>query len=387
MSENPMFEPVDLLRIINSYATSGATSDKLAMLYELVINHTPLLKEKESNKEKEEEYKDINKRILTIISGKSEKSRSVTDDVRGYVNDAEGEFSLAQMFSALNIMTKEEKDLARHAIKKLTKSEEIKNKGGKTGIYIKVDSKDNIIDWRNADDKEYPIKLPLNVQDLVKIYPGNIVVVAGASNTGKTSFMLETVRLNQRTHEVYYFNSEMGASELKTRLQLFSDVIALDKWKFTAIERSTNFADAIKPKALNIIDFMEVYDDFWKIGGWIRDVHAKLDGGVAIIAIQKKSSTKRDKQSYGRGGELSIEKPRLYLAMDRGRLEIIKAKAWRSHDVNPNGLMRGFNIIQGWRFRPKTEWITEDGYNLAEAKKKYQEYGVKDDDFPHEDED
>lgn len=381
MTDNIQIQPIEMLRIINSYANAGATAEQLANLYEILNMNCPLIKEKESNKEKE----NINKRILTIISGKNEKIRSVSDDVREYVNNTTGEFSLSQMFADLSMVTKEEKDTARHTIQKIADKGIVRPTGKKTGIYSKVDQSENVIDWRNADDKEYPIKLPLNVQHLVKIYPGNIIVVAGASNTGKTSFMLETVRLNQATHETYYFNSEMGASELKTRLMLFSEIIHIDKWKFTAIERSSNFADAIKPKALNIIDFMEVYDDFWKIGGWIRDIHSKLDGGVAIIAIQKKSSTKKDKQSYGRGGELSIEKPRLYLAMDRGCLEIVKAKAWRSHDVNPNGLMRGFNIIQGWKFKPKTDWVDENGYNLAEQKQKYVEYGVKDEDFPHED--
>lgn len=382
MTDQITIEPTELLKIINSYANSGGLDTQLADLYTILCGHTPLIKNKE--------YNNINIKIHSIIGGRKERIRSVSDDVRNYVNDATGEISLSQMFSALGIVTKEEKDTGRHTIKKLVEADPpvIKPTGKKTGIYVKIDYSENIIDWRNADDTEYSIKLPLNVHELVKIYPGNIIIVAGASNTGKTSFMLEVIRLNQRQHDTYYFNSEMGAAELKTRLSLFSDVIAFDKWKFTAIERSSDFAEKIRPDGLNIIDFMEVYDDFWKIGGWIRDIHAKLNKGVAVIAIQKKASTKKEQQDYARGGELTLEKPRLYIAMDRGKVKIVKAKAWRQHDRNPNGLIRNFKLVSGWKFLPQGDWITEDEEDKYAKQKSYATYGVvgaTDEDFPHED--
>lgn len=354
-----------MLRIINSYANAGATAEQLANLYEILNMNCPLIKEKESNKEKE----NINKRILTIISGKNEKIRSVSDDVREYVNNTTGEFSLSQMFADLSMVTKEEKDTARHTIQKIADKGIVRPTGKKTGIYSKVDQSENIIDWMNAEDTEYRIMLPLGIHDLVKIYPGNIVIVAGASNTGKTSFMLETIRLNMRTYDTYYFNSEMGAAELRTRITLFSDALKPTSWKFTAIERSSDFAEKIRPDALNVIDFMEVYDDFWKVGGWIRDIHTKLNTGIAIIAIQKKASTKKEQQDYARGGELTLEKPRLYIAMDRGKIKIVKAKAWRDHDVNPNGLMKTFKLVSGHKFLSTSEWVDE-------KKSKYAEYGV-----------
>jgi hypothetical protein len=134
----------------------------------------------------------------------------------------------------------------------------------------------------------------------------------------------------------------------------------LDKSHFKAIERSSNFADVIDPDGFNVIDFMEIYDEFWKIGGWIRDIHVKLKKGIAIIALQKKTTTKKNPQDFGRGGELTLEKPRLYLAMDRGKIKIVKAKIWRNHERNPNGLIRDFKIVQGWKFLPQDEWYTED---------------------------
>lgn len=370
MDNEITFQPNDLLKIINSYAKHGATDEQLAALYQVLAVHTPNIYNKE--------YNNINIKIHSIIGGKRDQNKSVTDNVRAYIEETVGEFSLSQIFSTLGIVSKEDKDIGRHAIKKLVCQNVIRPTGRKAGIYAKIDHTENIIDWRNANDEEYKIKLPLNIHDLVKIYPGNIVIVAGASNTGKTSFMLECVRINQKQYDTYYFNSEMGASELKTRINLFHEVLPADKWNFTAIERSSDFAEKIRPDALNIIDFMEVYDDFWKIGGWIRDIHEKLRNGIAIIAIQKKASTKKDQQDYARGGELTLEKPRLYLAMDRGKIKIVKAKAWRHHDRNPNGLIRLFKLVSGWKFLPQGDWIDE-------TKSKYADYGITDEVFTHED--
>ena len=261
--------------------------------------------------------KEIEAKIQSAIERSRRRERNLTDEVEEFVNSTNGNFLSTDVRQALQLSTKNEIKNLSIIMKRLQGRGVIEKIGDRNAHWRFIEKTNNIIDWRNADDKEFPVKLPLNTQDLVKIYPGNIIIVAGASNVGKTSFMLETVRLNQKNHDVYYFNSEMGASELKTRLMLFDDVIKLDAWKFTAIERSNNFADVIKPHAINVIDFMEVYDDFWKIGGWIRDIHSKLEGGIAIIAIQKKASTKKETQDYARGGELTIEKPRLYLAMDR----------------------------------------------------------------------
>ena len=93
---------------------------------------------------------------------------------------------------------------------------------------------------------------------------------------------------NQRDHKIHYFNSEMGPGELRTRLEKFGE--PLDTWKFQAYERSSNFADVIKPGPgnLNIIDFLEIHENFYEIGGRLKEIHDRLKGAVAIVALQKK---------------------------------------------------------------------------------------------------
>lgn len=334
-----------LFHVANCLVKGGMPKPEIYQVLRLIMNSWG-----------EDDIKWVSTKIESAIARSSRRERNLAQEVLEWVDSTNGNFYSTDIDKFLHCSTLQEKKNVSIILKRLSMQEPpiIEKVPGKNGHWRKVENTLEIIDWQNAPDEEYPISLPLDLHDLCKIYPGNIIVLAGASNTGKTSFMLETIRLNQDKHKVVYFNSEMGATELRLRLSMFDQ--PLSSWKFKAIERSSNFADVVEPDALNIIDFMEVYDDFWKIGGWIRDVHEKLKSGVAIIAIQKKSSTTQTKQRYGRGGELSLEKPRLYLAMDRGKIEIVKAKIWREHERNPNGLVRNFKLIGGWEFRPSNEW-------------------------------
>jgi hypothetical protein len=310
----------------------------------------------------ETDEKWVQAKIKSIMQRSARVDRNFSNEVEEWVLSTNGNFLSTEASKCLQMTTREEQKNLSIILKRLSERNPplIEKVPGRNGHWRRVETDIEIINWQDADDSEYPIELPLNIHELVKLYPSNIAILAGASNTGKTSFMLETIRLNQKKYPITYLNSEMAAPELRLRLKLFEDVCKLDNWKFKAIERSSNFADVIDPDGFNVIDFMEIYDEFWKIGGWIRDIHLKLKKGIAIIAIQKKTSTKKDTQDFARGGELTLEKPRLYLAMDRGKIKIVKAKIWRNHERNPNGLTRDFHIISGWKFKPKGEWQSDE---------------------------
>jgi hypothetical protein len=304
---------------------------------------------------------EIPNKVRSAIDRSNRRDRNITQEIKDWLESQNGHFRVTDYYNQSHVVTRQEKHAVIVAMKRLCDQGILEGYGERSGSYRKVNREIEIIDWQNAVEDEYPLELPLDIHSLVKLYPGNIAVLAGASNTGKTTFMLETIRLNQKKHPVTYLNSEMGPQELRLRLKLFEGTIGLEKWKFRAVERSSDFADVIDPDGFNVIDFMEIYDEFWKIGAWIKDIHLKLNKGIAIIAIQKKTSTKKENQDFGRGGELTLEKPRLYLAMDRGKIKVVKAKIWRNHDRNPNGLTRDFNIISGWKFKPKDEWREHHG--------------------------
>lgn len=361
----------DLFHIANCLIKGGAQSDITQQVLEILANNcNPPFPENE-----------IKIKIQSAIERSRRKERNMTAEIKEWLESQTGHFRVTDWSRESHLVTRQEKHAANVAFARLCEQGILERYGERSGTYRKVENDVDVIDWMNAETEEYPVQFPLNIHQLVKLYPGNIAILAGASNTGKTTFMLELIRLNQKRHKILYMNSEMGASELKLRLEMFHEVCPISQWKFQAIERSDKFADVIDPDGFNVIDFMEIYDEFWKLGGWIRDVHKKLNKGIAVIAIQKQSSSKNNQKDFGRGGELTIEKPRLYLAMDRGRIKIVKAKIWRDHGRNPNGLSRDFKIKSGWKFLPNpagSDWQGDED-------RKYAAFDNSDKDFPHED--
>ncbi len=202
------------------------------------------------------------------------------------------------------------------------------------------------MDFVNAEDKFLPLWLPMGIHKMVGIMPGNIIMVAGEPNAGKTAVMLNIIKSNMNKFNVHYFNSEMGAGELKGRLKKFDD-LGLKQWNYNAYSRDTDFADVIftGEKSLNIIDFLEIHDDFYAVGEKIKQIHVALKGAVAIIAIQKNKGSE-----FGLGGNRTMEKARLVLNVEPNRFKITKAKNFINPKLNPNGLICDWKLVNGWQF-------------------------------------
>jgi len=146
----------------------------------------------------------------------------------------------------------------------------------------------------------------------------------------------------------------MGPQELKSRLEKF-DELGVDEWKFIAKERATDFADVIQPDDLNIIDFLQIHDNFYLIARQLADIYAKLKEGIAVVFIQKAPGA-----SLGRGKSFSLETPRLYCTLDKHVLKIVKAKNWRDSDKNPNNQTVRYKIVAGCKIFQDSDWKYED---------------------------
>ncbi len=195
-----------------------------------------------------------------------------------------------------------------------------------------------------------PVKWPLGIERYVNLFPGNMAVVAGSPNSGKTALLLNFIHLNQDDFPIYYLCSEMGAVELRDRLDKFPGM-DIEGWKFEAIERASDFADIVRPDCVNIIDYLEMTTELYVVNTHLVAIGHKLGSGLAIVALQKKVGA-----TYGRGQEFGLEKPRLYLSMDEGKLQIVKGKSWATNKVNPHGLCIKFKIIDGCQFQATSEW-------------------------------
>lgn len=296
---------------------------------------------------------EIELKIKSALSRSERVTKNIAGEIREWVETTNGNFSTTDCHKELQLTTKTTMKAANMALLRLCdgSSPLLEKHGNKRGCYRKVETDVVVMDLSAPEEDSLDIKFPFKIHDLVNIMPGNIILVAGAPDAGKTAFLMNFVEWNMHKFDVHYFNSEMGVSELKMRLRCFDRPI--DDWKFTPYERSFNFPDVIKPGKgkINVIDFLEIHENFYEVGGMINDIYKKLKGAVAVIAIQKQAG--RDE---GRGGNMTLEKPRLALAMDHGKIKIVKAKNWKDPRNNPRGQQYFFKIYKGCKFSEVEGW-------------------------------
>lgn len=290
-----------------------------------------------------------------------------TSEIKEWIECTGGkDFSLSNIYGDMGAKEELDKKAIRMAILRMVDGGILERVTSRHGWYRKIISEKEEIDIFGADTAPLDFKMPLDVHDYINVYAGNVLVIAGEPNVGKTAFMIETVRMNQDNFDIEYHTSEMGAAEMKIRLQLYPN-LPLTSWKFRAFERLHGFHDAIDNpdnKKVYLFDFLELTDEFWKVAGYLSKIHEKLAGkGLAVVAIQKNRGKER-----GLGGDLGMQKPRLYLLMSRlddysgNVVQMVKAKNWKTTE-NPNGMLRRFNVIGGYNVTSKFPWMSVSSYD------------------------
>jgi hypothetical protein len=279
-------------------------------------------------------------------SERTTENYNLAAEVREWVLSSRGVFLSSDFVREAGLSSMSSREFNKNLSKvfeRLVKDGVIERVGERRGHFRRIERECEALDFLSASPEILPVKWPFELEKLVNIYRKNLAVVAGTSNAGKTAFLLDFVRLNMASFPINYFSSEMGPEELRLRLEKFD--LSLTDWRFKPYERAANFADAIIPDAINVVDYLELTDNFYKVAGELKSIFDKLTTGLAVIALQKKAGA-----SVGRGGDFSLEKARLYLSMDPGEMKIIKAKNWAQPGHNPNNLKIRFKLVNGARF-------------------------------------
>ena len=156
--------------------------------------------------------------------------------------------------------------------------------------------------------------------------------------------ILNIAKLNlSQKYKKMYLASEMAGGEILSRLSKFKDV-SLDNWceNLHIAERSHDFQSVVEAHnrdGLTLIDYLEEIDgEYNKITSQIRSVYDALGAGVAVIGIQKRTDS-----DIARGGQGTLEKSRMYVAIDSicvvddqpiCAIKIIKLKSWINKNLN-----------------------------------------------------
>jgi hypothetical protein len=338
----------DLFRAANTMYRGGMD---LQMVYETI---TILAK----NCDPPFEDKALKVFVEQAIKQALKRERVVSEAVEEWVLSTTGYFFLREVRDALHLHDEHAQKNIHLILQRLIERGLLEHDPVRHGCYRVLDTEIMRIDWASADDNPFDIVLPLGLNDIWIPHPKNIVIVAGYPNSGKTAFCLETARLNMTKRPVYYFSYEMGGHELKSRLKLFRTYKEdYDDWlKVNFVERNYNWCDVIVPDQLNIVDYIPVPDEAYRITAPIRKIFEKLTTGLCIIALQKKGST-----DLARGGEGTLDLARLYLSMgidDRGDYitKITKIKNCVDPQFSPHGKSRSYIIHRGCEFEETSQW-------------------------------
>ncbi len=291
--------------------------------------------------------------VLNSIK-KPDPSIPLAQRVREWALVTSGYFSVTDCYTDLNLVTGSDKNTARQALVRMEKEGgRLEKCGDKRGCYRLVDTTAEELRWWEADTANIvPLELPFDLHKQVTIFHKTVIIVAGVTDSGKTAYLLNTALRNRNKLKVNYFSLEMPEQELKKRLERFKEVDLIDnmdEWrKVTFKERVHNFHQVIKPDEVNIIDYLEITKEFWQVADQISEIYNKLNKGVAVIALQKKQG-----QEYGLGGHFSAFRARLYIAMDKGELRVVKAKNWNDLATgNPANKVYGYKLVKGAKFIP-----------------------------------
>jgi hypothetical protein len=288
---------------------------------------------------------------FNVDGAKEFRGKTLADKIRKWILLENGYFSVKDIYNSLGIVKETERGNVRVIVHSLYKKGELDKHPSRGGFYRRIEEQSEPLDWINAPEGEYPITLPLGLSSIVQVLPKSIICIAGTPNSGKTSICLDTIRVNMDKLRINYFSSELGAAKLKNRLSKFENVEFPLGWHFHPFYRSSNFPDSVKPYPddLNIIDYVELAADVFMVGDIIKGIFDNLDKGIAIVVLQKKFGA-----DMGRGAEFSLEKPSLYVSIEKGWAKIVKCKEFRGND-NPNGKVMPFRLRQGWEFNFNAE--------------------------------
>lgn len=294
-------------------------------------------------------------KLQSALRRQNSREGNLSDEVREWVLSSSGVILSSDVAKCLHLSSRDDQKNLSKILGRLAHEGLIEKTGRKAGEYRRIDTNAEEIEWWKASTDHVNLWLPLDLEQLVHIYPKNILGLAGTMNTGKTTLGLNLAHENAHRMPVRYLSSEMGEEELKKRLKNFPDVPDETWRKINFLQRSSNFADLVLPDGLTVIDYFEIADRFFMIAEEMRRIFERLKTGICVVCIQK--SLHKD---AGRGGDFSLEKPRLYLNVDddypNGSIMTIrKAKAWAT-ERNPNQLKRRFKTVKGARIVPMGDW-------------------------------
>lgn len=172
----------------------------------------------------------------------------------------------------------------------------------------------------------------------VVIREGDMVLVAGFSNFGKTTLVLNFAGENIDKCPVLMGNEYIKDNEPSPRFYNRLTAMSHIEWtngdgsdKFTLLPVYDDYAEHIVRDRINIIDWINLPGEYYMISPVMEGIKREIGNGIAIIVLQKNEDA-----TLGRGGNPSRDFADLELLIDKhtdfeSRLTVGKTKETTKH--------------------------------------------------------
>lgn len=191
----------------------------------------------------------------------------------------------------------------------------VKPSGRNDGIYrvlVPVEP----VRWWDSNIKEDPLdfKFPrcyedgseFGIEDLVEVFAGDLILITGRSNYGKTVVALSIMGENLGLMPALLMGSEYTASDgkispkFKRRMRRMNWVEWMDedKPRFTLLPVGSDYEDYVIPGYLNVVDWISLPGEYYLIDRVMKAIKDRVGGGVGVLVLQKNKDAE-----FGEGGE------------------------------------------------------------------------------------
>ena len=285
-----------------------------------------------------------------------------TSEVRAFLERLEGRVvDLATLRKEFSITPDTKSwDGIRNIMYQLAEVKVVKPSGKKDGAYkvLKKVERVNVfgvererkppIDLMFPRDRDTGMELPF--AEMVTIRQGDLVLIAGFSNFGKTTLALNFTAENLHLNPVLMGN-EYTDTDDQPKQRFLNRLDAMDwaDWtngdgqdRFELLPVHDDFEDSVIKDRINIIDWIDIESDFWEIKNISKRLKKAVGGGAVIAVIQKNEG-----KDTGVGGGMTKFYTDLELLVDKhtnieSRITIGKVKEYSGHVI---GRSWAFGIV------------------------------------------
>ena len=184
-----------------------------------------------------------------------------------------------------------------------------------------------VFDLRFPKDRDTDIEIP--IADYAVIREGDLILVGGEKNSGKTTMSLNFTAENIEQSPILMGNEftvlvgdEKQEAKNEPSPRFLNRLDTMKKWvnwyngngqdKFTLLPVREDFAEHIIPNRINIIDWINIETgEHYLIGTILEGIKKKLGRGIAIVILQKAHG-----KEAARGGQFTKDFADLEMLID-----------------------------------------------------------------------